>query len=197
MPDQGKTGVVARLRHGLDLLLQAVSFTLLLSLASLVVAAVGFRSAGSSITWYDEFASVLLAWLTFFGAALAVLRHGHLGFPGFVFSLPPAWRLGLFLLSKAVVVGFWGVVFFAGIRALDLMVGDTLVTIPWMPIQLVQSVLPIAATLVILAELLDLPANLERLRGGLDDETLEIREAIAESLERADDVRAGLHGGRR
>lgn len=197
MPGPGKYGVVVRLRHGLDLVLQAITFALLLSLATLVVAAVALRSAGSSITWYDEFASVLLAWLTFFGAALAVLRHGHLGFPGLMFRLPPAWRIGCFALSKVVVIGFWGVVFFAGIRALDLMVGDTLVTIPWMPIQIVQGVLPVAATLVILAELLDLPANLERLRGGLDDETLEIREAIAEGMERADDVRTGLRGGPR
>ena len=81
---------------------------------------------------------------------------------------------------------------YAGTRALDLMVGDVLVTLPWLPVQLVQSVVPVSAVLVIAAELLDLPESLARVRGGVDDETKEIRDAIAEGMAHADELRAGL-----
>jgi TRAP-type C4-dicarboxylate transport system permease small subunit len=156
-----------------------------------------FRKAGLSIIWYDEFASVLLAWLTFLGAALAVLRHTHLGFPGLVFRLPLALRLPCFAVAKTVVLGFWVVVVVAGTKALELMAGDSLVTLPWLPVPLVQSVLPIAATLIIAAELLDIPESVARLRQGVDDETQEIRDAVADGLARSDEVREGLRGDAR
>jgi len=186
--------VLARARRWLDAALQVLTIGLLLGLAALVIAAVGFRKAGASIIWYDEVASVLLAWLTFLGAGLAVLRHAHLGFPGLVFRLPLALRLPCFALAKVVVLGFWAVVCFAGTRALGLMFGDTLVTLPWLSVQFVQSVVPVAAVLVIAAELLDLPESLARLRGGVDDESKEISDAIAEGMARSDEVRAGLRG---
>ncbi len=189
--------MLPRVRRFLDGVLQVLTIGLLLALAALVIAAVGFRKAGASIVWYDELASVLLAWLTFLGAALAVLRHAHLGFPGIVFRLPLALRVSCFALSKAVVLGFWGTVAVAGTRALDLMVGDALVTLPWVPMPLVQSVLPIAAVLIIAAELVDMPESLARVRRGVDDETLEIREAVAEGLARSDEVAKGLRGGPR
>jgi TRAP-type C4-dicarboxylate transport system permease small subunit len=189
--------MLARARLWLDRALQAVTIGLLLGLAVLVIAAVVLRKAGTSIIWYDELASVLLAWLTFLGAALAVLRHAHLGFPGLVFRLPPTLRLYCFAFAKLIVLGFWGAVFLAGSRALELMVGDALVTIPWLPMPLVQSVLPVAAALIIAAELLDLPESLARVRRGVDDETQEIRDAIADGLARSGEVRKGLSGDRR
>jgi TRAP-type C4-dicarboxylate transport system permease small subunit len=188
--------MLARARRWLDAALQVVSIGLLLGLAALVIAAVAYRKAGASIIWYDELASVLLAWLTFFGAALAVLRHAHLGFPGVVYRLPLALRVPAFAVSKLVVLGFWGTVVVAGTRALELMVGDALVTLPWLPMTLVQGVLPVAAAVIIVAELVDLPESLERLRRGVDDETQEIRDAVAEGMARSEELRKGLHGGR-
>ncbi len=184
--------MLARARRWLDALLQVLSIGLLLALAALVIAAVGYRKAGASIIWYDEIASVLLAWLTFLGAGLAVLRHAHLGFPGLLFRLPLGWRLPLFALTKTIVLGFWVTVLVAGTRALDLMVGDVLVTLPWLSVQIVQSILPIGAALVIAAELLDLPESLARLRGGVDDETKEMDDAIREGMARSDEIRTGL-----
>jgi TRAP-type C4-dicarboxylate transport system permease small subunit len=189
--------MLARARRWLDRALQVLSIGLLLGLAALVIAAVAWRKAGASIIWYDELASVLLAWLTFLGAALAVLRHAHLGFPGLVFRLPLPLRLPCFALAKLVVLGFWGTVLFAGAKALDLMVGDALVTLPWLPMPLVQSILPVGAALIIAAELFDLPESLARVRRGVDDETQEIREAVAEGMARSEEVRKGLRGGPR
>ena len=40
-------------------------------LATIVVLGVVFRKTGAALVWYDEVASILLAWLTYYGAALA------------------------------------------------------------------------------------------------------------------------------
>lgn len=189
--------MLARAKRVLDAVLQVATISLLLGLAALVIAAVGFRKAGASLVWYDEFASVLLAWLTFLGAALAVLRHAHLSFPGVMYRLRLPWRLACFALSKMISLGFWGTVAVTGTQALELMVGDALVTIPWLPMPLVQGVLPVAAVLIIVAELLDLPEGLARVRRGVDDETLEIQDAVAEGMARSDEVRQGLGSGPR
>ena len=61
-----------------------------------VVLGVTFRYMGNSLVWYDELASILLAWLTYFGAALAALHRGHIGFSGLMKSLSPPWRLSLY-----------------------------------------------------------------------------------------------------
>ncbi len=57
-------------------------------MAVIVVLAVVFRFLGQSLIWYDEVASVVLAWLTYYGSALAVCNRGHLGFPGLFLSFP-------------------------------------------------------------------------------------------------------------
>ena len=43
-----------------------------------------FRTLGASLVWYDEVASVLLAWLTFYGSALASVKRAHIGCPELV-----------------------------------------------------------------------------------------------------------------
>ena len=54
----------------------------MIGLAVVVVLAVVFRKAGASLVWYDEVAAIMLAWLTYYGAALAALQARALGFPG-------------------------------------------------------------------------------------------------------------------
>ena len=115
--------------------------------------------------------SVAPASLALLGAALAVLLHAPLGFPGIMCLLPPSLRVPCFALAKFIVFGFWATVAVAGTRALELMAGDALVTLPWLPMQLVQSALPVAAKLIIMAELLDAPERLGLVRRGIDDET--------------------------
>jgi len=48
-----------------------------------------FRTLGNALVWYDEVASILLAWLTFYGAALASFKRGHIGCPEVVNLMPP------------------------------------------------------------------------------------------------------------
>ena len=129
---------------------------LLGSLTSLVVAAVVFRKAGAALVWYDEVASVLLAWLTYYGAALVALHHGHIGFPTVVEHLGPRARVGVAILRETVVVGFFVVAAWAGWLVLMVLEGDYLVSLPWVPMRLTQSVIPIGAALFIVAEFLSL-----------------------------------------
>jgi TRAP-type C4-dicarboxylate transport system permease small subunit len=138
-------------------LLILICLVLMASLAVLVVAAVAYRWAGASLAWYDEVASILLAWITYYGAALAALRRAHLGFPNLVAALPPVIRVPLLIATEALIIFFFALVAWFGWRAIELLRGDHLISLPWVPVELVQSVIPIGAVLFILAELLTLP----------------------------------------
>jgi hypothetical protein len=74
--------VLKTLRSAIERLLGAIVGVLMISLAGVVVIAVIYRKAGSSLVWYDEIVSILLAWLTYYAAALAALKRAHLGYSG-------------------------------------------------------------------------------------------------------------------
>ncbi|GBD44896.1 hypothetical protein HRbin40_02388 [bacterium HR40] len=158
--------MLARLRHWFGLLLAAITVTLLLALAALVVVAVVFRKLGAPLVWYDEVAAVLLAWLTYYGAALASLRRAHLGFPELVEALPRRGRIAAVLFAELCVLGFFALLAWTGWQVLQVLEGETLVSLPWVPVTLTQSVIPLAASLAIVAQLLTLPEMLSRARAG-------------------------------
>jgi TRAP-type C4-dicarboxylate transport system permease small subunit len=62
-------------------LLEGAVLGLMAALAAIVVLGVVFRKVGAALVWYDEVAAILLAWLTYYGAALAALRRAHIGVP--------------------------------------------------------------------------------------------------------------------
>ena len=95
------------LRNALERLLEIVCVVLMIGLAVLVVLAVVYRTAGSSLTWYDEVAAIMLAWLTYYGAALAALRRAHLGFPGLYAASPPALRVPMLIVGDVLFLGFF------------------------------------------------------------------------------------------
>lgn len=125
------------------------------ALAVLVVVAVISRKTGMSLGWYDEVAAVLLAWLTYYGAALAALKRAHIGFPRMVQDLGRPWRTVWYLTRQATVIAFFAVVAWAGARVLVVLGGTTLVTLTSVPARLTQSVIPVGAVLYIGAELLN------------------------------------------
>ena len=144
----------ASLRAKFERLLESIVLILLGSLAALVVVAVLFRKAGASIVWYDEVASVLLAWLTYYCASLAALKRAHIGFPKLVLAAPLGLRRVLYATREIIVIGFFTIVAWAGWQVLIVLEGTYLVSLPWVPTQLTQSVIPIGAVLFIVAELL-------------------------------------------
>jgi TRAP-type C4-dicarboxylate transport system permease small subunit len=147
----------ARIKAVIGRLLETVVVTLVLTLTAVVVVAVIYRKAGASLSWYDEVASVLLAWVTYYGAALAALKRQHIGFDGIVRSVAPAWRLAFVVVSEIAVIGFFVLLAWTGWIVLEVLEGDTLISLPWVPIQLTQSVIPIGAVLFIVCEIVSLP----------------------------------------
>ena len=135
---------------------------LMASLAVVVVVGVGFRKFGASLVWYDEVASILLAWLTYYGAALAALHRAHIGMPTLLERVSTRTRLVLVVVGEVGVLTFFGVLTWAGVRVLSVLGGTTLVSLPFVPASVAQSVIPIGAVLFIAAQLLSLPEVLRR-----------------------------------
>lgn len=138
-------------------LLETITVFLIISLALVVVLGVIYRWSGASLSWYDEIASVQLAWLTYYGASLAALKRAHIGVPGLIAVVPPLFRVPLVLLAEAVVIGFFLILAWYGYIVLVVLEGDTLISLPWISTQVTQSVIPISAVLFIIAELLNMP----------------------------------------
>jgi len=115
--------------------------------------------------WYDELASVLLAWLTYYGAALAAYKRAHIGFPGLVRSLRPSQRLPVVLFAEALTIAFFVLLAWVGASILDVLATDYLVSLPTVSVMYTQSVIPIGAALYVVAELLVLPQVLAEARG--------------------------------
>ena len=141
-------------RSGFERFLEVVLLALMVSLAVIVVLGVGFRKAGAALVWYDEVASILLAWLTFYGASLAALKRTHIGFPKLVASMGTRVRPYVVMFREAVVIGFFCLVAWAGWKVMGVLGGTTLVSLPWVPTRVAQSVIPIGAVLFVVAELL-------------------------------------------
>ena len=139
---------------------------LMAALAIVVILGVGFRKFGAPLVWYDEAASILLAWLTYYGAALAALKGTHIGFPKLVASAPLGLQRILLIIREVVVVGFFALIAWAGWQVIQILAGDRLTSLPWVPVAFTQSVIPIGGVLIALAELLTLPERWHEARFG-------------------------------
>jgi len=91
-------------RRGYERALEWVVIALMTVLAVEVTAGVVFRYLGHALIWYDEMASVLLAWLTFYGAALASLKRAHISCPELVDLAPPAVKRTLNIVAQLLVI---------------------------------------------------------------------------------------------
>lgn len=164
----------------LDVVLQWILILLMISLTVIVVVAVIFRKFDASLSWYDEVASINLAWITYYGAALAALRRQHIGFDSVILAVPPGMRMAALLIAEVLVIGFFLLMAWAGLEVLEVLEGETLVSLTWVPIQLTQSVIPIGAVLFILAELLSAPDYFKTVMSGRSTEHPEIEVDSAE-----------------
>lgn len=164
---------LSRLRIVFERFLEALVILLMAALALEVTVGVVFRTLGRALVWYDEIASVLLAWLTYYGAALAALKRAHIGFPGLLRSLEPRYRLPLTLFSEACVFGFFALLAWVGYSVLDVLATDFLVSLPAISVKYTQSVIPVGAVLFMIAEALVLPELIREARGAprRDDDT--------------------------
>jgi len=158
--------MLARVRSAYEKLLEAVVIVLMTALAAEVTVGVIFRSAGRSLVWYDEVASILLAWLTFYGSALAAAKRAHIGCPEVMAMLPPRAKLAFRIVAELLVIVFFALIAWVGYSILGVLATDNLVSLPEISVVYTQSVIPISAVLILVAEILTMPAVLaEALHG--------------------------------
>jgi len=159
--------VLAACRKALDRLLQFILLALMLAITLIVVYSVIMRTSGNAPSWYDEIAAIILCWVTYFGSAYAALKRGHIGFEGLINVMPPALRVAAVFFGEILVITFFVLLGWMGMRVLRVLEGDGLVSLPWVPLQLVHSIIPIGAALFILAQLLSLPDYWAQARAGM------------------------------
>ena len=153
------------MRRVFQRMLEAIVIVIVVALAVVVVTGVAYRKAGAALVWYDEVAAILLAWLTYYGAALAALHRGHIGVPALVEQLRGRARICVVIAGEVAVIGFFAVLAWAGWEVQSALSGTSLVSLPGVPAGLAQSVIPIGAVLFICAQLFSLPEVLRGERG--------------------------------
>lgn len=168
------------LRNLFERILTLFTVTLLAGLAVVVLYGVTCRKLNIPLVWYDEGASIMLAWVTYYGAALAALKRSHMGVPTLVNMLPRKLRIAAVLFAEAVVILFFALLGWYGFQVLVILEGDTMVSMPNISTRFTQSVIPIGSALFIIAQLLSLPEILKQARneGIVDADQKELEEIL-------------------
>jgi len=138
----------ARYARGLEHVVEVLMVVLALE----VTAGVVFRSIGRPLVWYDEVASILLAWLTFYGSALASAKRAHIGCPELIERLSPSRRRVFDIVAQLLVIAFFVLLGGVGLSILPVLATDHMVSLPTVPMSIVQSVIPISSALILIAE---------------------------------------------
>jgi TRAP-type C4-dicarboxylate transport system permease small subunit len=133
-------------------MLEWVVGALMIILALEVTLGVVFRAIGQSLVWYDEIASVLLAWLTFYGSALASVRRAHISCPEVINQLSWRARRIINIVAQLLVIGFFALLGWIGAAIMPILAGDALVSLPQIPMNVAQSVIPISSLLILVGE---------------------------------------------
>jgi TRAP-type C4-dicarboxylate transport system permease small subunit len=173
--------MIAFIEKSLLRLVETISLALLVILAFSVLYSTTMRYLGASPSWYDEIASVLLAWLTYFGATYAMLMRQHMGFAGLVTALPGRLAIAVAIFGEVLVLVYFAITGWFGYQVLSVAAYDALLSLPWVSLDIVQSIIPITAVLMIISSLLTMPKAIRDAAEGVDPEQVEIEEAIAEA----------------
>ena len=166
--------MLAGFRRRYERLLEWIAIVLMIALAVEVTAGVIFRYSGHSLVWYDEVATILLAWVTFYGSALAVLKHAHMGAPELVRMMPPGMRVTATCFAQAFTLAFYVLLAYMGYVVLEILASDRLVSLPEVSVAYAQSAIPVSAVLIIIAQLLVFPEVLREARHGRIDKAEEL-----------------------
>jgi len=177
--------MLSSLNQNLEKFLEWIVIILMIALTVVVIVAVLFRIAGNSLSWYDEVAAVMLSWVTYYGAGLAALKRRHIGFDSVLLSIPMPFRMWAVVLAEIIVIGFFIILAKSGLEVLEVLEGEYLVSLEWVPVQLTQSIIPIGSVLFIVCELLSLPGYWETTARGISLEHAEIEEEVENELKNA------------
>ncbi|MBA4783919.1 MAG: TRAP transporter small permease subunit [Rhizobiales bacterium] len=154
-------------------------------LTVVVIVGVTYRIVGNSLSWYDEIASVLLAWITYFGAGLAALKRRHIGFDAALLSIPMPMRMVGVAIAEISTIVFFAIMTWAGLKVLQVLEGEVLVSLTWLPIQVTQAIIPIGGALFIACSILSLPDYWRKTAAGISLEHADIEEEVETELKKA------------
>jgi len=154
---------MAKLLGRLIALVEWWAVCLLAGLVVVVCLGVFFRYVlNSSLVWYDEFASYMLVWLTFYGTVVAAYHQRHIGFELVVDKLAPRARQAVDFVAELAVLGFQFVLFYYGWVLMQRMGDETAISLPWVRVSWINSVLPVTGGLMLLIGLTRLAGILSR-----------------------------------
>jgi TRAP-type C4-dicarboxylate transport system permease small subunit len=127
---------------------------LLVLMVLLVCLGVFFRYVlDSSLAWYDEFASYLLVWLTFYGAVAASYHNRHIQFGTVIERLMPNTRRKLAIIAELFVFAFQFVLLYYGWLLTQKMGDETAISVVWVKMGWIYSALPITGAVMLLISL--------------------------------------------
>jgi TRAP-type C4-dicarboxylate transport system permease small subunit len=127
---------------------------LLVLMVTVVSLGVFFRYVlESALVWYDEFASYLLVWLTFYGAVVASYRQRHISFELVVDRFEDRARKTIDIVGECCVLSFQFVLLYYGWQLTQKMGDETAISLVWVKMSWIYSVLPITGGLMLLISL--------------------------------------------
>ncbi len=118
-------------RTALDRILAGFVVFLVLALSAVVVLGFTSRLVNVPLSWTGEVAGVGLAWLTFYGSALAASRGAHIASPSILAVMPRKLRLLTAVLSEALIILFLILLVWTGMQVLEVLKGSRLVSVPF------------------------------------------------------------------
>lgn len=180
--------MLSTLRNFFEIVLEYFVILLMVILTTIVIVAVIYRLIGSSLAWYDEVAAILLAWITYYGSALAALRRRHIGFDSVLLALPPRTRMVAVALAEIITAGFFVLLAWAGFVVMSILGGMSLTSLTWVPISFTQSVIPLGAMLFLICQALSLPEYWRKTASGISLEHAEIEEEVETEMKKAGNI---------
>jgi TRAP-type C4-dicarboxylate transport system permease small subunit len=166
--------------RGLERVLEWFLMFQMVALTAVVVYAVLMRKAGASQIWYDEVAAIQLAWITYYGSALAALKRKHIGFDGVLLAMGERYRAPAIFVAEGLTILFFALLTWTGWEVVTVLRGMNLESLPWVPVQFTQSVIPIGGVLFIVATVLSFPDYYRETMAG---HSFEHPEVVAETEE--------------
>jgi TRAP-type C4-dicarboxylate transport system permease small subunit len=98
---------------------------------------------GTSIIWAYEVSMMLLVWVSFLGAAIAVQTKSHVNFDLFVSKIPERTRKWIILLKDLIILAFLVIGIYYGYRVFGQTMRQSMQTIN-LPVGLLYLALPVA-----------------------------------------------------
>src|SRR3989304_3306825 len=147
----GGPSMLSRLYRWLMALADVWAMLLLIAMVVVVTLGVFYRYVmNASLIWYDEFASYLLVWLTFYGAGVAGDHRKHIAFEPIGGGSRPGARRWVAMGAEVCVLIFQGILCYYGWVLMVAVRVETAVSLEWVRMRWVYSVLPISGGLVVL-----------------------------------------------